>query len=261
MEQQEAVETEPQAQELQDQSEETQVETNDEQDEQDVAEVSESEAQGEEPQAEVAETAVVEEDEEEESSFNPQAFQQPQAPQLPPIDINQFVDTEGRIDMVAYNQAIQNQFQQQLAAVQQQTIQQATQYTTALSQYEKDWHKAEDRFPQLKGKQGKDLKDMVQAIHAQSAANPNGKYLSPLKAAEKFFGATSQAKAEGIKTAQETRTVQQAATLANPNPPAEPQDRANVNNLKETMRRGTTRADRQQATNAYLTQLIEKGML
>ena len=187
-----------------------------------------------------------------EEEFVPKAIERPDTT---PPDIRQFVDAEGNLDLMSYQNA-QAQWMQRAMDAAINTSREAAQMA---NRYEKEWSRAEEAYPQLK--KDKELKDMVMAIHANSA-NPGYKYLSPLKAAEKLFGVQQAAKAEGAAGARETRTVQQAAALATPNPPAKTENGANkLNQLKEQMRTGKTARERKEASAAYLDALVKSGRL
>lgn len=192
---------------------------------------------------------AVEEPQEEDDDFDLEAINQ--TPKVAPVDISNFINPETQeLDAVAYNQAIQ----EQMSASVQAAVQQATTMSSMQTKYEKQWDKAYEKYPELKG--NREYKDMVQAIHANSAL-PGSKYLSPAKAAEKLFGIRSEAKAEGMKTAQTTRRVQAAANLGNPTPPVEA-----VNNksdsLKGKMLTGSA-VERKQATTDYIAELMRTG--
>lgn len=190
--------------------------------------------------------------EEEPEEFLPKALERPDTT---PPDIRQFVDAEGNLDLVSYQTAQAQWMQKAMDAA----INLSQERVQQLSRYEKEWNKAEDAFPQLKT--DKELKDMVMAIHANSA-NPGYKYMSPLKAAEKLFGVQQAAKAAGAAGARETRTVQQAAALANPNPPARTEGGdSKLTQLKDKMRTGKTARERKEASAAYLSELVKAGRL
>jgi hypothetical protein len=250
MEQETAPEVE--SQELQDvapdNTEETQVDEGYEENE-----VSESEPQEVAEEAPAIEGADVEEEEElDPAAYAPQ-YAQPQ--QIPQIDPNQFIDETGQVDWYTYNAAQEQRMQaiQENAAIMaQNAVQQATHQMELKQNYQTMWSKAEDKYPELKG--NKELKDMVQAIHAQSALLGKGKFLSPEKAAAKLFGVRSSAKAEGMKAASETRRVQSAAGLANPNPPAQAGSKS-TKDLKSAMTTGS-KQEREAARLAYLKNIL-----
>lgn len=238
--------TEEETQEVVESAEET--DTDDANDEQDV-ETSEEAAE------ETTETPVPApkaEPEETEEEFVPKALERPDTT---PPDIRKFVDAEGNLDLVSYQTAQAEWMQKSMDAA----ISSSREAAQMANRYEKEWNKAEDAYPQLK--KDKELKDMVMAIHANSA-NPGYKYLSPLRAAEKLFGVQEAAKAAGAAGARETRTVQQAAALANPNPPAKADGSGDkLNQLKEQMRHGKTSRERKEASAAYLSALVNAGRL
>lgn len=187
-----------------------------------------------------------------EEEFVPKAVERPDTT---PPDIRKFVDAEGNLDLVSYQTAQAEWTQKVMDA----TINASREQATMANRYEKEWNKAEDAYPQLK--KDKELKDMVMAIHANSA-NPGYKYLSPLRAAEKLFGVQAAAKAEGAAGARETRTVQQAAALASPNPSAKTESGdTKLKQLKETMKSGKSARERREASAAYISELVKTGRL
>lgn len=250
---------EPQAQEIQETpTEETQVEAPT--DETDVNTSQETTpVETTESLEQVAQPEQIEEDEEEDNILN----SIPQAPQIQQVDIGQFVTQdpntgEQQIDYQAYHQAMQTQ----MAASMQAATQQAVQQTELMNKYEKVWDDAYTEFPQLKGKtpESKQLRDMVQAIHANSAL-PGAKYLSPKAAAKQLFGIRSQGKAEGMKAAQESRQVQSAANLGNPNPPATDVGNNSADTARQRMTKGKTKAEREQGVTDLISEMIKSGKL
>lgn len=203
------------------------------------------------PEAPVSEPTTEAEVVEEEPEWTPTQIE---APNVQAPNMQQFVDAEGNLDVANY-QAAQAKWASDLVAA---AVSQSTQAVKLQSDYEKEWYKAEDRYPELK--KNRQLKDMVQAIHANSA-QPGFKYLSPLKAAEQLFALRGEAKADGMKAAQQSRTVQAAASLGNPNPPAPAQSTDRAKQLKDQMRTGGTRAERQSATHAYIGELLKSGRI
>jgi hypothetical protein len=211
--------------------------------------------------APVAERAEAEEEDEDDTpAYDPAAAANATKalPQVQPLDVNKFVDEDGRIDMVAYNQAVTEQMSQQIAAATQAAVQQATTMNSLQNQYNQDWAKAETKFPELKKDPG--LREVVMAVHAQSAA-AGGKYKSPLAAAKEIMALRGGAKAEGVKQAQTTRTVQAAASLASPNAPTTSASKRSVGQLREKMRNATNTTDRRAATNSVIKAMIESGQL
>lgn len=224
------------------------------------------------PTEEVAEAPDVQQTEEvepqadaptvEEPEVNPfQRTQLPPVPQVAAPNVSQFIDpTTGIFDQVAFQNAqmeYQNNLQQSLAQVQQAAIQAATEEIRMERQYEKDWNKAYDVWPELKS--DKKLEAMVQAIHAQSA-NPGQAYKSPAKAAQELKALIGGSKQEGMKAATEVRQVQAAAGLGVTNPPARVQgDRAST--LKNQMMNGTTLHERQSAGSSLLEDMVRNGLL
>lgn len=193
--------------------------------------------EGEDVQASAPETP--EEDDEEDNTFAPVA-----APQ--PVDINAFIDENGNFDGIAFNAAQQAQIAQ--------AVQAAVQQSANERKYEKTWDKAYESFPELR--KNKELRNMVQAIHANSPAT--GKYLSPKQAAEKFFGFAGAAKQQGIKAAQTTRTVQAAAGLGITGAAATPSGSKEAQ-LRDQMHNAPTLEGRQAANKALLEALISSG--
>lgn len=231
--------------------------TADAQDEQDVEEVASQEA----PEAVESDPQPEAEAEDEEPEWVPQPLQRPQVDtsNLQRPQISQFVDASGNVDLMRYEQAVAAYEQQKDAAYQNalsQAVSTATQSADLRLRYEKEWSKAETKYPELA--KNRQMRDMVQAIHANSAVT--GKYLSPVKAADQLFSLRGEAKAEGIKAARETRTVQAAAGLANPNPPA-PASGNKASQLKEQMRSGKTVAERKAASQGYLKAMIDAGLI
>lgn len=226
--------------------ESAETDTDDETNEQDVE-------TSEETTEEVVEKPVAKpEPEETEEEFVPKALERPDTT---PPDIRKYVDAEGNLDLVSYQTAQSEWMQKSMDAA----INSSREAAQMANRYEKEWNKAEEAYPQLK--KDKELKDMVMAIHANSA-NPGYKYLSPVKAAEKLFGVQEAAKAAGAAGARETRTVQQAAALANPNPAAKTDSAGTkLNQLKEQMRHGKTSRERKEASAAYLSELVNTGRL
>jgi hypothetical protein len=220
-------------------------------DEPDVTPEGGDEPAAEEPSAEelVADNAAVE-GEDPVDEFVPEVIEPPKAT---PPNINQFVDAEGNLDLAAYNQA-QTEFLQNFSN---QILSTATRMSDMRSKYEKTWDDAYQTYPQLRS--DKELRDMVQAIHANSTTS--GKYLSPKAAAARLFGVRNAAKAEGAKQSKETRTVQAAAALATPNAPAATSATNKLTQLKEKMRSGKTVAERKSASADYLAELVRTGKL
>lgn len=181
---------------------------------------------------------------EEEPEWKPEPFK---APTLAAPDVRQFVDAEGNLDLGRYNQAQQEWSTNALQAA----TQAAMQVVSQSNAYQREWSKAEDKYPELKS--NKQLKDMVQAIHANSA-QPGFKYLSPAKAADQLFAIRGEAKSEGMKAAKESRTVQAAAGLGNSNPPATTQS-DNRAALKAKMKTGS-KVERAEATREYLKLIL-----
>lgn len=187
-------------------------------------------------------------EEEEEEQFVPQA---PQIPQIKPVDINDFI-TDGNFDADGYNKALQAQMSAQMQAV----VAETTGRNQLERQYEKEWDKAYDKFPQLKGNtpEAKQMRGMVQAIHAQSA-NPGQKYLSPARAASQFFDFASGQRKVGRSAATESRTVQASANLGRTTPPAQAVSSKN-DDLKGKLKHGKTAQDRKDAAHELLKQIV-----
>ena len=145
------------------------------------------------------------------------------APTVPAaVDIQQFIDANGNLDVAAFNAAQAAQIQAAVSA--------AVQQSANERKYERTWDKAFEAYPELR--KNKELRNMVQAIHANSPAT--GKYLSPKQAAEKFLGFAGAAKQQGIKAATQTRTVQAAAGLGVTGAAATPQTSGTrITQLKE----------------------------
>lgn len=163
-----------------------------------------------------------------------------------PVDINNFIDENGNLDAAAFNAAQQAQITQ--------AVQAAVQQSANERKYEKTWDTAYSAFPELR--KNRELRDMVQAIHANSPAT--GKYLSPKQAAEKFFGFAGAAKQQGIKAATTTRTVQAAAGLGVTGAAAGPATNK-VKQLREQMHSAPTLKGRTDANKALLEELIKSG--
>lgn len=200
-------------------------------------------------QLQSATAEVIPEPEEDEPEFIPQATQ---IPTIEQVDISKFIDANGNFDAVAYNQALQSQIAQETASA----VAQATAVNTNVRLYEKEWDKAYDKFPQLKGNtpEAKRQRAMVQAIHAQSA-NPGQKYLSPSKAAAELFGFASEQRKVGRQAATESRTVQAAANLGQSTPPA-PATSSKNDDLKGKMRHAKTAKERADAAHELLKQIV-----
>jgi hypothetical protein len=230
--------------------EETQeVVTQDEQDETIAEPVEQTEQTA--PEYPESEAPTQEQYVEEEPDWQPQPLDVPQA-QLP--DIRNYVDAEGNLDLNVYNAALSNAINGVVTTA----VTASTSAVTMQSRYEKEWNKAENKYPELS--KNKQLKDMVQAIHANSA-QPGFKYLSPEKAADQLFAIRGEAKSEGMKAAQVTRTVQSAAALGSPNPAAPVAEGNKIAQLKEQMKYGATKTDRSNATTSLLKELISKGQI
>jgi len=135
-----------------------------------------------------------------------------------------------------------------------QAVQAAVQQSANERKYEKTWDKAYEAYPELR--KNKDLRNMVQAIHANSPTT--GKYLSPKQAAEKFFGFAGAAKQQGIKAAQTTRTVQAAAGLGVAGTQVTPTGNKEAQ-LRDQMHNAPTLKGRQDANKALLEALITSG--
>lgn len=217
-----------------------------EEDEQEVAETPETESQSDAP----SENASVEGGDAEEE-FTPQPIT---PPDIKAPDIRQFVDGDGNLDLMSYQQA-QNDWMTQAMTAATQT---ATRAAAMQTRYDKEWSKAESKYPELA--KNKQLRNMVKAIHVDSA-NPGSQYLSPLKAADQLFNVRSQAKAEGARAAKETRTVQQAAALATPSAPQAASQGSTMAQLKEKMRTAKTGAERKAASTEILARLVESGKI
>jgi hypothetical protein len=166
------------------------------------------------------------------------------------VDIQQYIDEQGNLDLAG--------FQAAQAAQTQSIVQAAVEQARQERAYEKTWDKAYDAYPELR--KDKELRNMVQAIHANSPQT--GKYLSPKQAAEKLFGLRGQAKAEGIKAAQETRTVQAAASLGQSTAAATtPAASSKVTELRSQRDSATTAKGREEANAALLKELIQTGAI
>lgn len=209
------------------------------------------------PEASESEPAV------EEPEWVPEPIEPPrfQRPEVKRPRMNDFVNPQtNEVDIVAYEAAMdqyESAREQALDQGLQDAFTKADKVAEYKTTYQREWAKAEDKYQELKT--NKQLKDMVFAIHSNSA-QPGFKYLSPMKAAEQLFGIRGEAKSEGIRAAQESRTVQAAASLGNPNPPAPAQSGDRLKQLKDGMKTGT-KVQRQQATQAYLKELMESGKL
>lgn len=245
--------SEAESQELQEQSTGDEApEVEEAQHETDEQHVEPSQEEPEAPESTPQEPApAIEGDDVSDDAFVPQPIQ---TPTFAPPNAQDFVDAAGNFDIAGYQQK-QSEWSQQVQAA---AISAAAQTAANLTKYQQDWQKAEDKYPELKN--NRQLRDMVQAIHANSA-QPGFKYLSPQKAADQLFGIRNQAKVEGIQAAKETRTVQQAATLAQPNPPAPAQRGDKVSQLKEQMRSGKTAELRKAAGTEIIKNLLESGQL
>lgn len=180
------------------------------------------------------------EDEEEET------FVAPTQPQ--PVDIQSYIDANGNLDVAAFNAA--------QAAQTQAAIQAAVQQAANERKYERTWDRAYEAYPELK--KNKELRNMVQAIHANSPVT--GKYLSPKQAAEKFFGFAGAAKQQGIKAATQTRTTQAAASLGVTGVAAAPTTNK-IAQLRDQMANGSTIKERNDATRATLEELVRSGAI
>lgn len=179
-------------------------------------------------------------------------FTQAQLPEVPNLSVDNYYDSEGNFRL--------DEYQRDQLALQQQVIQRSVAEATAQirmeREYEKQWQKAEEKYPELKA--NKQLRSMVKAIHVDSPNN--GKYLSPLKSADQIMGMLGKTKSQGMQQAQETRRTQAAAQLAVSNPPtAVTSDK--VNDYKARMKNPTSMADLKSAQTDYLTEMIERGVL
>jgi hypothetical protein len=204
-------------------------------------------------EAEPSDNAAVEGDDAEaaEDEFKPEAIT---PPDIKAPDLRQFVDNDGNLDLARFQEA-QNQWMNQAMQAATST---ATRAAAMQTKYEKEWTKAESKYPELA--KSKQLRSMVKAIHIDSA-NPGNSYLSPLKAADQLFGVRSQAKAEGAKAAKESRTVQQAAALATPSAPAAASQGSTMSQLKDKMRSAKTSAERKAASAEIISRLVESGKI
>lgn len=167
-----------------------------------------------------------------------------------PVDPKGFIDEAGNFDLAGYTAANAQQTQA--------TIQAAVDQARQERAYEKTWDKAYEAFPELR--KDKNLRDMVQAIHANSPQT--GKYISPKQAAEKLFGLRGQAKQEGIRAAQETRTVQAAANLGQATTAATTSTASSkVTELRNARNAAPTLKAREDANAALLAELVKSGAI
>jgi hypothetical protein len=151
--------SEEQPQELQEESTGEQAPAEEAQNVTDVSNVETSqEVTPEAPESEPQEVEA----EEAPDAFTPQPIQNT-APPAP--DIRSFVDPEGNLDLNSYQAAQQTYTQEVFNA----SVAAAAQTAQQLTKYQQDWQTAESKYPELKN--NRQYRDMVQAIHANSA-NP-----------------------------------------------------------------------------------------
>lgn len=115
-------------------------------------------------------------------------------------------DAEGNVDLAA----LMDSFNQRLNQVQQGTVSQTQQMVEVRDRYKSEWDKAEAKYPELKDNQ--QLKEIVYARHAD-ALERQGKWKSPLKAADEIISLIKGAETKGIETAQKNVEVQKSASL------------------------------------------------
>lgn len=182
-EEQEQAETEEQPEQAPEQGQ-------DEQDEQDATEAP----------ADGVETPASEE--EEDFNFKPE---QAAIDPLTAEDLKVNPET-GEIDV---NSLLQT-FNDRITQAQNNAISQSMSQVELRDKYKQEWDKAETKYPDLKT--NPQLREWVFARH-NDAVQRTGKWKSPTKAADEFFSLTKAAKAEGIKTAETSTTVQKSAAL------------------------------------------------
>lgn len=178
-------------QELEETPEQAPEQGQDEQDEQDATET----------EAPAEEEAPVETDDED-FNFKPE---QPAVDPLTAEDLKVNPET-GEIDV---NSLLQT-FNDRITQAQNNAISQSMSQVELRDKYKQEWDKAETKYPDLKT--NPQLREWVFARH-NDAVQRTGKWKSPTKAADEFFSLTKAAKAEGIKTAETSTTVQKSAAL------------------------------------------------
>jgi hypothetical protein len=178
-------------------------------------------------------------------------FRPNDASKLPePVDIQAFIDGEGNLDLKG--------FQAAQAAQTQAIVDAAVGSSRQERAYEKTWDKAYAAYPELRT--NKELRDMVQAIHANSPQT--GKYLSPTKAADKLFGLRGQAKKEGMQAAREVRSVQAAAALGSPNGASSaPVASSKITELRAARENAPTAKAKEDANKALIAELVRTGAI
>lgn len=157
-----------------------------------------------------------------------QAPQQPQQAQMPqpnvaaPLNVSDFTDQYGNVDMQKFSTAMATRDSQIADLVTQRAVAQATQMAdqrfVQAKQEERLWEKAFSKYPELKD--NKELRDTVHN-YWMGTAGVGQTPSTPLKAAERIMKYVGQAKQQGIQDATQSVKIQASAHLedANTTPP------------------------------------------
>lgn len=211
-------------------------------------EVAEDQPETDEPEP-AEDNAAIEGDEVDED-VNLFAKPLPQA-RVPEVDINAFMDADGNLDVMRYNQAV-NQRMEQIAWANNSMLETKM---NLQSSYKEQWGKATEYWPDLKA--NPKLRAMVNAIHQESIESD--KYVSPLAAAREVRAMFGQQKQQGIQAAKVSRTTQSAAHLERSAAPANAVNREGQ--LKERIGNARTVKEHSEALNGYLSELIKNGRI
>jgi hypothetical protein len=171
---------------------------------------------------------------------------------VPEVDINQFMDADGNLDVRSYNQAV-NQRMEQIAQSQSSLLETKM---SLQSSYKDQWNKATEYWPELKG--NTKLRAMVNAVHQESIEGD--KYVSPLAAAREVRAMFGQQKQQGIQAAKVSRTTQSAAHLERSAAPANATGNRE-SQLKDQIKNARSVKEHSEAMNGYLSELIKSGRL
>lgn len=195
--------------------------------------------------------------EEEDDSYSPFELTAPQQGPTPQIDLSQVPTNEdGTLNADALAQQINNQLAAANEAARQ--AQTMVQELEEKRREEQLWHKAQERYPELKS--DKQLAEEAQAFRMGlfmsevSSGKQDAKLLSPAQAYERLNKRFSQAKAAGIKQATQSVQVQESAYIE-PTNPAGRSEQADKDSLFRSMR-SPNRTEAEKAANDYLDRIL-----
>lgn len=161
---------------------------------------------------------------------NQQPSPAPDQSQVPPLDVRQFTDQYGNVDMSQFTQAMKArdealvaQVQQNLSSqltgritqdVLQQAAQQAQQIATqqvmSAKAEERAWEQTFKKYPQVK--ENKELRDQIHKMRIGEVALTN-RNVSPVKMADRYFSQITAARQEGVRQATVQTETQAVAHL------------------------------------------------